>query len=823
MSRRMNDPADEMAGMVMGAIGLAVGGMVAGGVAIANKLINTPRLPKVIEPDTQFKLTSSPKRYVISLPYGIEWKPDKAWRFAENLITTVPHLILGIVAEHNRITWEVYDWRTGASSVTIKQIIHAYYPEANVDYLDYYYPEQEYPFRRYVMLFRQATDFVWPIKSISDLKDFDPLIALTQSMSHLEPGERIIYSLSVSIPADYAYKEGKKMVTVSRIMPLQFLSVNGTILALADLVAGRTRDDKYRETDQKIARTKLNSSLYQCHLTIQIDSPSRKRVEQLAAIDAKIWQFENQPYNSLVWVPVPWPDSILNIQDFKYDAKTSFIGNQISWNLGKNKLWKPSRLILSSQEIAALWHLPYEGFSSPEIGWSPGRRVVAPAAVIENKAGVKLGDNVYGSQRNTIRIPYSDRETHAYIVGKTGVGKSTLAHNIIHQDITNGKGVGVIDPHGKLVRDILRSSIPEDREDDVILVDFANTSYPPPLNPFSVPEGLNRSVAISQIMGVLKKIYADDWSRTRMESAIYSALVALLYEEQPTPRDISRLFLDEKYRLELLVNVRDPVALEYWYDEFGHLSPGVQKQTREPVLNRIRIFYRNRSVRNMVCHPQRLNFRQIIEDGKIFLASLSSDETRSERANLGAMLITNFQLAAMSNQVVEGGERQPFYLFIDEVQEFVTTTLPTVFSEARKFGLCLTVANQFLGQLRGDTLESILGNVGEAVIFSCGPNDARALAPFVRPEFTVDDLTSFDRFNAVVRMQLNKKTMPAFSVGTLPPPTVPNDAHEREMRIRQKSIERYTPWNREEVETWLENRYSRPDLSFQMDEITDYD
>lgn len=556
---------------------------------------------------------------------------------------------------------------------------------------------------------------------------------------------------------------------------------------------------------------------------MQIESPSRARVEQFAALDTQVWQFENAPYNSLVWVPEPWPDSIRIIEDATQDFETSTLGIMQSWLSGKSNLWKPARMILTPRELASIWHLPDNRFAAPEIMWATGRRVAASARVVQNKEGVVLGANRYAGKTSDIRFPYADRETHTYIVGKTGVGKSTLIHNMIHQDIANGKGVGVIDPHGSLVRDILRSSIPEDREDDVVLVDFSDHAHPPPMNPFAVPEGVPREVAISNVMGILKKIYADEWSKTRMESAIYSSLVALLDEEQATPRDISRLFLDDEYRRELLLKVNDPVALEYWYDEYENLSPGMQKQTREPVLNRIRIFYRNSAVRNMVCHPHNLDFRKIIDEKKIFLATLRDDETRSEQENLGAMLITNFQMAAMGKGALTGDDKEPYYLFIDEVQEFITTTLPTVFSQARKFGLRMTAANQFLGQLKGQTLEAILGNVGGVVIFACGPNDAQTLAPFVKPEFSAEDLVNFDRFHTAVKIQINKQSTPAFSLNTPVPVAVPDDADEREERIRKKSIKNYTPWSKEEVEQWFSERYPRPDRSGLAVEVQDYD
>jgi hypothetical protein len=773
------------------------------------------------------RLSIAPRSYTISLPRGSAWQPETAWHFIEHLIETAPYLTFQIVAEANSITWRVLDWRTGASSEAIIEAVHAYYPSAEVrvheaEIADTANTNEEASVRyRHTLVFQQAGDFVWPIKYATELNDFDPLIALTQALSSLEAGERIVYSLVLSDPAHYAYREGEKLVTSSRVHPLQFLFGFGIITALWRIITNQTREERYRELDQRIARAKLNSPLYQCFLAVQIESPSEARVEQLRKLDTQVWQFHNPPYNALVANPQSVQGSARLIRAGRDDAAASGLGIVQAWLRGDSEGWQRSLLILSPQELASLWHLPHEGFTASGIRWA-SRRVPAPASVVEHRQGVLLGTNSYRNRHVPVHLPYADRDTHLYVVGRTGMGKSTLLHQIIHQDIAAGKGVGVIDPHGSLVRDVLACSIPEHRERDVVLVDFANTAFPPPLNPFAVPEGTPREVVLSHLMGLLKKIFAEEWSRTRMEAALYSALVALLYDPQATPHDISRLFLDPLYRNQLLAHVEDPAALEYWA-EYNQQSIGMQKQIQEPVLNRIRVFYRNAAVRNMVCHPQQLNFRQIIDDGKIFLANLNSDATRTEQANLGALLMTNFQLAAMS-RAVGGDATKPsvFYLFVDEVQEFVTSSLPEVLSAARKFGLSMTAANQFLGQLRGESLDAVLGNVGTTIAFGVGPDDARTLAPFMRPEFAADDLVNLNRFHVALKMHLAGQTMPAFSMRTPDPLPIPRDANERIGRLYRQSIERYTPWSRMEVEEWLQQRYQRPKSGVTFS-VIDYD
>ncbi len=787
----------------------------------AYKIRGVEEEPLVERP--RFDPLSNPRRFKVLPPKGTSWDPETALRFTEYLLRTTAHLSLRIVAEAHAMHWEILDWRTDVPPDHIVRAINTYYPDAEVVWQEAEPVEHAYPFYRYVLCFRQAADFVWPIRTVDSLSRFDPLTAITQAMSSLDAGERVVYNLSLSLPAEWAYEVGAQLVTVSRIHPLQFLSMNGAELAISALMSGQTRSEKYQSSDQGVAEEKLGRPLYQAFLSILIDSPFPERVTQLANLDGQVWQFVREPYNGLVWDEEPWPEAIQVIANANDAARYDPNFLILRWVRGAEDRWKRTRLILAPEEIAALWHLPHKGFLAREIQWSSGRHVAAPVAALKSYPGVVIGQNVHSGRCAEIRLADSDRALHTYVVGKTGVGKSTLLHHVIHQDIAAGKGVGVIDPHGKLVRDILRTSIPTEREKDVVLLDFAQTDYPPPLNPFAVPEEIPREVALNHVMGVLKKIYAEDWSRTRMENALYSALVALMDEPHATPRDIARLMVDAEYRATLLQHVKDPVALEYWWDEYDYLSEAMQAQVREPVLNRIRIFYRNPIVRNMVCHPHFIDFRALMDEGKIFLANLNSDATRSEQANLGAMLMAHFQMAAMTRQGHDKHEPRPFYLFVEEVQQFVTSALPVVFSEARKFGLSLTAANQYLGQLRGSTLEAILGNAGATLMFACGPDDARALSGYLAPNLKPDDLMNFDRFHAAVKMQVAGKTVPAFSIRTLPPIPERRDASRREARIRKKSISQYTPWTREEVESWLEQRYDQPRKRRPVGTVSDFD
>jgi hypothetical protein len=288
-----------------------------------------------------------------------------------------------------------------------------------------------------------------------------------------------------------------------------------------------------------------------------------------------------------------------------------------------------------------------------------------------------------------------------------------------------------------------------------------------------------------------------------------SALVSLWQEEMPTIRDVVRLFTDVEYRYRVLEGVEDIGAQEFW-EYFEELTPSTQWNLSLPVIHRMQHFYRFPTLYAMMCHPDTLDFTSLVTNQKIILISLGVDDRKvppPEQQLLGAVLVSQLQMAVMASLK----RKTPFYLYIDEVQNFVTSSLNEMLGEARKYDLNLTVANQFLGQLKGKTLEAVMGNVGITVVFQVGPNDARALASFLAPEFKAEDLMNLNLYQTAVKMRLGLQTLPAFSLETRPRPgdSESQEARTREERIRQRSIKQYTPTTREEVLAWHKKRYPR--------------
>lgn len=428
----------------------------------------------------------------------------------------------------------------------------------------------------------------------------------------------------------------------------------------------------------------------------------------------------------------------------------------------------------------------------------------SPQFVFNDNEYVVLGINAFQGNTQTVKLNYRDRVDHVNILGRTRVGKSTLMHHMIHQDILAGKSVGVIDPHGSLVEDILRSSIPEDREKEVILLDVHDTDYPVALNLLKAPPNVPTSEVANQTVSVIRKIFADYWSPTRMETVLKVALLTLLVDDDSTIMDVPRLLHDSDFRAKFYNEKTDPMALQYWLYQYEPATSQEKINIAAPIMHRLSKFYEDLSLRNMVCQQTSLDFSRMLDQRTIFLANLGGMPD-VEAETFGAMLISKLQIAAMSREKLSRGQLAPFFLYIDEVQNFSTTSLPVLFSGAGKYGLSLVVANQYLRQLEGETLGAVLGNAGTSIIFRLGPQDAPVIAPFVRPYFTSSDLESMGRFRAVVKMQINAEAVPAFNIHTYAPPPDYRDAEARIERIRSYSRAQYAQ-KREDVEREINKR-----------------
>lgn len=461
-------------------------------------------------------------------------------------------------------------------------------------------------------------------------------------------------------------------------------------------------------------------------------------------------------------------------------------------------------LVLTAEEVAALWHLPTEQCGNPRIKWALQASAPAPQFVFNDDEYVVLGRNAFQTNTQEVKLSYKDRVDHVNILGSTRVGKSTLMHRMIQQDILAGKGVGVIDPHGSLIEDILCSSIPYNREKDVILLDINDTDYPIGFNLLNVPPNMTKEEVAFQTASAIRNMFDDSWSEGRMETVLKYALGTLMTDPNATIMDVPRFLHDSDFRTKFYNEITDPMALQYWRNQYEPARLKGQNEIAAPIVNRLSKFYSSRTLRNIFCQQLTLDISKMLNERSIFLADLGG-MSAIEAETFGAMLITKIQIAAMGRSRLKRSNLEPFFLYIDEVQNFVTTSLDKLFSEAGKHGLSLVVANQYLHQLRGETLEAVMGNAGTNIFFRLGDRDASAIAPFVKPHFASSDLQSMGRFRAVVKMKINAEYVPAFNIHTFPPYPNYKDAEFRKERIRAHSRMQYAQ-KRQDVEREINKR-----------------
>lgn len=376
-----------------------------------------------------------------------------------------------------------------------------------------------------------------------------------------------------------------------------------------------------------------------------------------------------------------------------------------------------------------------------------------------------------GRKKVKFGIKNDDRLFHLYVIGKTGTGKSTLMETLARQDIELGHGVCVIDPHGDLAERLV-AHIPKERKDDLVYLDAADNNQPYGYNPLRRVRKDKVPLAVSGLMEALKKLFDDAWG-VRMEHVLRNTLYALIECGDATLPDILRMLTDTSFQRSVVKKITNVQVREFWEHEFKDYNPRYRQEMISPIQNKVGAFLADpRLYRIFTNPPVDLRFRQIMDSGKILIVNLAKGRLGDDSANLlGALLVTTLNLAAFSRSELPEDERRPFYVHLDEFQNFTTLSVANTVSELRKFKLGLVLANQHLHQLEPDVMHAVLGNVGTLITFRVGPEDARMLAREFEPVFSPEDLVNIPNYDIYLKLIIDGAPSKPFSATTLRPPT----------------------------------------------------
>lgn len=381
-----------------------------------------------------------------------------------------------------------------------------------------------------------------------------------------------------------------------------------------------------------------------------------------------------------------------------------------------------------------------------------------------------LGRTNYRNARQQFGIRKADRRRHTYIVGKTGTGKSTLLLNCLIQDIRSGNGVALLDPHGDLAERLL-DYIPAKRINETIYFNPGDTDFPIAFNPLFYRDPRQQHLVASGLVQVFKKIWADSWG-PRLEYVLRNTLLSLLEHPGHSLLAVTRMLNDDLFRERVVKRIKDPVVRHFWTMEFEGYPKVFRTETLSPIQNKVGQFLSNPLIRNIVGQTKtKFDLLDVMDNNGILIMNLSKGKIGEDNSSLlGSLMVTQLYLAALRRAEQPEEKRRDFYLYIDELQSFVTEDFPSILSEARKYRLNIGgMANQFISQLPDYMASAILGNVGTLISFTSGSEDAEVLAKEFYPEFREDHLQELPRHNVYMKLSIDGTTSKAFSAETLPP------------------------------------------------------
>jgi hypothetical protein len=432
------------------------------------------------------------------------------------------------------------------------------------------------------------------------------------------------------------------------------------------------------------------------------------------------------------------------------------------------------KVVLNAEEMASLFHFPLPWTETPNIRWLLAKKSAPPVNM--PKEGLILGKAVYRGEETLVKIKREDRRRHVYVIGRSGVGKSVLMENMAIQDIKNGEGVAIVDPHGDFVEHVL-PHIPKERIDDVIVFDPSDADRPVGLNMLEAKDEAQKDFAAQEMIAIFYKLFPPEMIGPMFEHNMRNVMLTLMSDlnNPGTIAEIPRMFSDADFQKSWVAKVKDPVVRAFWEKEMAKTSDFHKSEMLGYLISKVGRFVENEMMRNIIGQAHSgFNFREVMDKKKILLVNLAKGKTGEVNSELlGLIIVSKLQMAAMGRADLPENERHDFYLYIDEFQNFITDSIATILSEARKYRLCLTVAHQYVSQLvkNNDTKirDAIFGNAGTMIAFRIGVDDAETMAKEFAPIFNEYDMLNVEKYTAYIKLLIDNTASKAFNMQTIPP------------------------------------------------------
>jgi len=586
-----------------------------------------------------------------------------------------------------------------------------------------------------------------PLRTFADYEDkSDPLSSISGAFSNMIDGEGGALQLLI-VPADLKWsKNGQKYVHGINEANMQAPSTDST-------GKSKPKHKTYLSQEKSNAIMKKTSKVgFKTYIRMIMAGPSDEyATSRLNTLSSSFAQLTNPGLNSLKFRKVKKKEMRTFMKDFIY-RKASNKGS----------------VLLNSEELATMYHFPNKNINTPNIDWLYAKKAAPPPNI--PREGTWLGASIYQGIRREVNISEDDRRRHMYIIGQTGTGKSYSMTSLALQDIYAGKGVAFLDPHGASITEILRR-IPPERAEDVVYFNAADTERPMGLNFLEHRNEFERHEIVNGFLGLMKKMYDPNNQGIvgpRFERAVRNAMLTVMVDPRSTFIEVLRAITDEKFALSFMDQVTDDEVRNYWLVEMANTEQREKSEILGWITSKFDRFTTNLLIRNIIGQStSSFNFRTIMDENKILLVNLAKGLIGEQNSQfLGLLIIPRILRAALSREDIPEEQRQDFYLYVDEFQNFATEDFAQILSEARKYRLDLVVANQYISQMTEQVRNAVFGNVGTLMSFRVGATDAEYLEKEYAPVFKQQDLIRLENANVYIKTLINGIASTPFSMST---------------------------------------------------------